>query len=92
MNEKKDELPDNQYRGTITFSADESFKPIIDEQVQVYESNHPGTKIMLDYKPEAECLKDLPVDSIRMVIATRRFNEEEKEFIVDSIERYRRRA
>src|SRR5688572_27127818 len=82
--EEEDKLSDTPGRGTINVSADESFKPIIDEQVKVYESNHPGTKILVAYKPEAECLKDLLVDSIRMIIATRQISESENNFIVDS--------
>lgn len=81
-----DELPDNKYKGKINVSADESFKPIIDAQVQVYESNFPGTKIRVQYKPEAECLKDLGVDSIRMIIITRGYSEDEKKFVVDSMQ------
>jgi len=73
------------YRTAIRVSADETFKPVIDEQVQVYESNHPGTSILVDYKPEAECLKDLFVDSVRMLIITRRASEEEKNFLSDSL-------
>ncbi len=83
--EKEKELRDTPYRGTITISADESFKPVMDELVQVYESNHPQTKIHVLYKPEAECFKDFAVDSIRMVIATRRYNADEKDFMVDSL-------
>ena len=83
--EQRAELPDTSDRGTIHVSADESFRPVIDEQVQVYESNHPGTRIIVDYKPEAECLKDLLSDSVRMVIVTRRVSPEEKEVIGDSL-------
>jgi phosphate transport system substrate-binding protein len=83
--EKQEELLDTPYRGTITISADESFKPVVDELVKVYESNHPKTTINVLYKPEAECFKDFGVDSIRMVIATRRYNADEKEFMVDSL-------
>lgn len=79
------ELPDTRRRGSIYVSADESFKPIIDEMVKVYESNYPGTQINVTYKTEAECLQDMLVDSIRMVITTRMFSREEKEFIVDSL-------
>lgn len=85
--EQADELPDNRYKGTIHISADESFKPIIDEHVKIYESQHTGTKILVDYKPEAECLRDLPVDSVRMVIATRSANQDEKEFIADTLKK-----
>jgi len=72
-------------KGTIHISADESFKPVIDSQVQVFESSYPEAKIIVHYKPEADCLKDFAVDSIRMVIATRGFSENEKAFISDSM-------
>jgi phosphate transport system substrate-binding protein len=81
-----DELLDTPDRGKIYISADESFKPIIDAQVQVYESNHPGTEIIVQYKAEAEALKDFATDSIRMVIATRKQSEEEEEFMLDSMD------
>jgi phosphate transport system substrate-binding protein len=72
-------------KGTIYISADESFKPVIDSQVQVFESSYPEAKIIVHYKPEAECLRDFGVDSIRMVIATRGFTENEKNFMSDSM-------
>jgi phosphate transport system substrate-binding protein len=84
---QRDELPDHRYKGTIRVSADESFKPIIDEQVKVYESQHSDTRIIVEYKPEAECLKDLPNDSVRMVIATRAASEEEREYVSDSLKK-----
>ncbi|MGV3657883.1 MAG: PstS family phosphate ABC transporter substrate-binding protein [Chitinophagaceae bacterium] len=77
-------LPDRRDSGTIHISVDESFKPVIDEQVKVYESNNPGAKIIVHYKPEAECLRDLGVDSIRMIITTRGLMADEKAFIRDS--------
>jgi phosphate transport system substrate-binding protein len=81
---QEDELRDTPYRGTMNVSADESFKPIIDAQVQVYEANNPGTDIKVTYKPEAACLRDFGVDSVRMIIATRGFSESEERFIIDS--------
>ena len=45
--EQQDELPDTSYRGTINVSADETFKPIVDELVKVYESNNRDTRSML---------------------------------------------
>ncbi|HEY6503754.1 MAG TPA: substrate-binding domain-containing protein [Chitinophagaceae bacterium] len=81
----KKNWPDTWDNGTIQISVDESFKPVIDAQVQVYEANNPGTKIIVHYKPEAECLQDLVNDSIRMIIATRGFTEGEETYIVDSM-------
>lgn len=83
--EQQDELPDTSYRGSINVSADETFKPIVDELVKVYESNNRDTKINVDYKPEADCLNDLLNDSIRMVIVTRKFSVDERELIIDSL-------
>jgi phosphate transport system substrate-binding protein len=64
--------------GSITISVDESFKPVIDSQKQVFESLYPDAHINILYKPEAECLKDLNNDSIRMVIVTRGLTRDEE--------------
>ena len=76
--------PDYADSGVINVSCDESFKPIVEELVKVYQSDHRKTKINVTYKSEAECLDDLLVDSVRMIIATRRANEYEKAVIADS--------
>ncbi len=83
--EEVDELPDHRYKGSINVSADETFKPVIDEMVQVYESHHPGARINVFYKPEAECLQDMLTDSVRMIIVTRTYNEDERSLLVDSM-------
>src|ERR1044072_4493103 len=64
--------------GTIHISVDESFKPVIDSQIKVLESQNPDAHIVVAYKPEAECLRDLNVDSVRMVIVTRGLSETEE--------------
>lgn len=71
---------DTPNSGTVNISVDESFKPVIDSQIQVFESQFPNAHIKVQYKPEAECLKDLGVDSVRMVIVTRGLSEEEQDF------------
>lgn len=71
--------------GTIHISVDESFAPIIDSQIKVFMSQHPEAKIIPHYKPEAECIKDLLNDSIRMVIITRGLTEEEVPFYKDTL-------
>jgi len=76
--------PDYGDSGRINVSCDESFKPIVEELVRVYESNHRKTKIDVSYKSESECLDDLLNDSVRMVIATRRANSYERSYIIDS--------
>lgn len=72
--------------GTIHISVDESFAPIIDEQIKVFMSLNPEATIIPHYKPEAECIKDLLSDSTRMVIITRGLTEQEVPFYKDTLE------
>lgn len=83
-NNPEEQQKDTIDSGTIYISVDESFKPVIDSEIQVFQSQHQDARIVPFYKPEAECIKDMTVDSIRMVIITRRFTEQEENFIVDS--------
>jgi len=76
---------DTTKSGTINISADESFKPIIDSQIKVFESSFPNAKIITHYKPEAECLKDLNNDSIRMIIVTRPLTPGEENQLIDKL-------
>jgi phosphate transport system substrate-binding protein len=64
--------------GQINISVDESFKPVIEEQIKVYESTYPNVKIVASYKPEVECFKDLQNDSTRMIMVARGLNENEE--------------
>ena len=83
--EKTDPNEDTRDKGTINISADESFKPVIDAQVQVYEADHPDVKLKVHYKPEADCLNDLTTDSVRMIIVAKRINHDEISFLQDSL-------
>jgi phosphate transport system substrate-binding protein len=79
------DAPDAYDRGTIHISADESFRPVLDAEVKVYEASYPDAKILVNYKPEAECLKDAMTDSVRMIITTRRFTDKDLQAITDSM-------
>lgn len=85
--DKKVQQTDNESlkSGLIHISVDETFKPVIDSQIKVFEAAYPEARIIAHYKPEAECLKDLRVDSIRMVIVTRGLSEEEVNFFRDTL-------
>ena len=76
---------DSPERGRIHISVDESFKPVIDSQIQVFEALYPDTKIIADYKPEAECLRDLAKDSTRMIIVTRGLTPKEEQYYKDTL-------
>lgn len=68
---------DTPSEGTIHISVEESFKPIIEQQIKVFESSNPKAHIIAEYKSEIECLKDFTEDSTRMVIVTRGLSKTE---------------
>jgi phosphate transport system substrate-binding protein len=76
---------DTPNKGTIRISVDESFKPVIEEQIKVHHSSFPDTKIIVSYKPEVECLKDLQNDSTRMIIIARGLSKDESSIFESSL-------
>lgn len=76
---------DDLKSGTIHISVDESFKPIIDSQIKVFMAQYPDATIIPHYKAEADCLRDLLNDSIRVVIVTRGLSEEEVKSLKDTL-------
>jgi phosphate transport system substrate-binding protein len=85
---KKQQPTDTGSSGTIHISVDESFKPIIEEQIRVFESSNPKANIIAHYKPEAECWDDLLKDSTRMVIVTKKLTQDETSYYADSLGLY----
>lgn len=72
--------------GSINISVDESFRPVIEEQIKVYEATHPRATIKANYKTEAECLTDLVHDSAtKLVIVTRNLSQREAKYFEDSL-------
>ncbi len=78
-------MSDTVSSGTINISVDESFKPVIDECIKVYESNHPDAHLIPHYKPEIECFKDLYSDSTRLIIVTRGLTPSEAQYYRDTL-------
>jgi phosphate transport system substrate-binding protein len=70
--------------GTIHISVDESFRPVIDSEIKVFESSFPNAHINVHYKAEAQCLRDLTTDTTRLVLVTRGLTAAEDKFYVDS--------
>ena len=87
--EQKKSADDTTSSGTIHISVDESFKPVIEEQISVFESSFPGTHIIASYKSEANCLKDFFRDTLtRLVIVTRGLSATEDKYMLDSLGYY----
>jgi len=78
--QNKNKVYDTPLSGRINISVDESFKPVIAEQIKVYQSSYPNTQIVANYEPEADCFRDLENDSTRMIIVSRGLSDEESEY------------
>lgn len=85
---KKPTPTDTGTSGTIHISVDETFKPIFDEEIRVFESSYPKAKIIAHYKSEAECWEDVMNDSTRIVIVTKKLNQNEINYYADSLGLY----
>ena len=82
----KELLYDSPSHGSINISVDESFRPVIEEQIAMYQASYPGTVINAQYKTEAECFRDFFRDtSNRVIIVTRRLDEKEEKYMKDSL-------
>jgi phosphate transport system substrate-binding protein len=80
---------DTMATGTIHISVDESFKPVMEEQIRVFEKSFPKAHIIAEYKTEADCFKDFSNDTAnRMVIVTRGLNDEEDAYFLDTLKYY----
>jgi phosphate transport system substrate-binding protein len=76
-NDDKIDTRDTTSKGTINISVDESFKPVIEEQLRVHHSSFPNTRINVSYKSEAACFRDLQSDSTRMILVAKGLTDEE---------------
>lgn len=80
---KKSGRTDTTSSGAITFASDESFSPVIDEEVQVFEAHHPAAHLTAVYTNELDAINRLmnDSDSIWLVFAARDFKPKEREYL-----------
>ncbi len=64
--------------GSVDISADETYRPVIEEQLRVFDSSYPDAKINIHYKPEAECFQDYFDNKAHLILVTRPLTKEEK--------------
>jgi phosphate transport system substrate-binding protein len=75
----KKDTPDS---GLINVSIDESFKPVMEAQIKMFEASFPKAKIIANYKSEVDCFRDLFFDSTnRLVIVGRGLNRKEEDYL-----------
>lgn len=72
---------DTPTSGVIIMAADESFAPIIKEEIDLFEYRYPNASIIPIYAPEVEVMDLLLTDSVKLAISTRDFTQQEKELV-----------
>ncbi|WP_413999402.1 PstS family phosphate ABC transporter substrate-binding protein [Flavobacterium sp. W1B] len=63
-------------KGSATILVDESIKPLIEDQIAVFQSDY-NAKIILEAKSEKEVLRSFLNDSSQIAILSRKLNEDE---------------
>ncbi len=81
---KKEQNPETNK--TLHISVDESFEPVITEQIKVFESSYPDVKVIAEYKPESDCIRDLEKDSTKVVIISRELTRDETQYFDKKIQ------
>ncbi len=82
---KKEDPRDTPNKGEINISVDESFKPVIEEELLVHHSAFPKTRIHVFYKSEAACFKDLESDSTRMILVAKGLTDAEAKIFENNL-------
>lgn len=73
----KDGRTDTYTSGVISIAADESFRPIVQEEIDVFEGLFPLAGIVPRYVTEVDAVNLLLKDSLRLAITSRRLTPEE---------------
>ncbi len=68
---------DTKNSGTAIFVSDESFAPILDQELYVFKSENPKANPEMVYRPENEVVKSLLNDSSRFAFLSRSLNPDE---------------
>lgn len=75
----KDKFTDTPTSGVVPISVDESFEPIIRQEVDVFEGIYTLASIIPQYCSEVEAINLLLKDSVRLAITTRSLTADEQE-------------
>ncbi len=73
-------VKDTQTAGIIKVSIDETYRPVMEEQLKIFRSRYPDAKIEAEFKGESECIQDFLEDTTRVIFVTRELTEEENKY------------
>lgn len=79
---------DTYSSGSISFGADESLSPIIEEEMDVFHAIYPKAHVTPEYMTEGEGMEKLVNEKILMMFTTRDFNQKELEVMKSRDRKY----
>ena len=82
-NKPKNGRTDTYSSGSVSFASDESFSPIIEEQLDIFESMYPEAKVKPIYTNELDAVNMLMTENVWLAITTRAFTPKEKKNLQD---------
>ena len=68
---------DTPTTGKLAICVDETYKPLIDSEVDTFNSIYKYADVTVNYKAESEVFNDLMNDSVRLIVVPRKLNKEE---------------
>ncbi len=74
---------DTTTSGSITITADEALRPLLDAEVSAFENLYQNAKVKVIYSSEQDAIDAMLNDSVRLVITTRSLNKEEEKILND---------
>ncbi len=78
---RKDGRTDTNSSGTITFVSDESFSPVVDELIQVFEASCPNANLNPVYTNQEDGISMLMKGKTYLVISSRKFTQKEFDYL-----------
>ncbi|TAF72148.1 MAG: phosphate ABC transporter substrate-binding protein, PhoT family [Bacteroidetes bacterium] len=77
---KKETQTDTATYGKISIACDESFKPIIEAELDVFRAEYTNAEITPKYLSEGESYKQFLQDSVRLIVTSRLLNTQEENY------------
>ncbi len=81
---RKDGRTDTNSSGVISFASDESFSPIIDELIEVFEAQCPDAKLNPIYGNEVDGVNMLLKNKVYLTITCRNYTKKEHDYLKGS--------
>jgi phosphate transport system substrate-binding protein len=72
-------------RGNIKIISDESFMPLIETEVHTFTQLYENARISVAYKPEVDVVNDFMNDSVKVIVSSRKLDEDQIQYLRDSL-------